>query len=102
MIHVIAWLKIKPGQFDAFVKRFKQLVPEVLAESGCIAYAPTIDVATGIDIQKPTESDVLTVVEQWESIEALRTHLEAPHVKVFFDDVGQWLESCQIIATEPA
>ena len=38
MIHVVAKIEVVPGKRDAFLDEFHRLVPEVLAEEGCVEY----------------------------------------------------------------
>jgi quinol monooxygenase YgiN len=40
MIHVVAVITAKPGQRAALLEAFAALRPAVLAEAGCIEYAP--------------------------------------------------------------
>ena len=75
MIHVVADIVVKPGHRDEFVSLFQQLVPTVLAEVGCLAYVPTVEVETGIGVQLPVRPHVVTVIEQWESVDTLRANL---------------------------
>ena len=83
MIHVIAAIETADGRRDDFLAVFRELVPKVLAEEGCVQYGPTIDVETGINSQPPVRENVVTVVEQWESLDALEAHLIAPHMNEF-------------------
>ena len=80
MIHVIATIELQPGRRDAFLAEFRKLVPLVLAEDGCVAYGPTIDLATGLSAQPAVRDDVATIVEAWESLPHLNAHLAAPHM----------------------
>lgn len=80
MICVIATIELVEGRRQAFLSEFRKIVPKVLAEPGCLEYSPMIDVPTGIGLQSPTRPDAVTVVEKWASIEALETHLIAPHM----------------------
>ena len=81
MIHVIASIEIQSGERDAFLEAFHEIVAPVRAEQGCIEYGPAIDLATDIPAQSPVRSDVVTVVEKWESLEHLKAHLDAPHMR---------------------
>jgi quinol monooxygenase YgiN len=83
MIHVIATITLHEGRRDAFLAEFHNLVPQVRAEPGCIEYGPTIDIATDISAQHPLRSDVVTIVEKWESLDHLKAHLAAPHMKEY-------------------
>ena len=82
MIHVLASLQIKEGHVAEFIEIFKANVPNVLKERGCIAYAPAIDVATGLSVQV-LDPNLVTIVEQWNSLEDLRAHLVAPHMQAY-------------------
>ncbi len=72
MIHVIATIDLHAGRRDEFLAEFHKLVPLVRAEAGCLDYGPTIDLPTGLSAQVPTRDLVVTVVEKWESLDALR------------------------------
>jgi quinol monooxygenase YgiN len=102
MIHVLASITVKPSQRDAFVAAFKQLVPEVLAEDGCIAYSPNIDTPTGLDAQSPVDENRVMVIEQWQSVEHLKAHLVAPHMQAFREKNGELVESMTLQICEPA
>ncbi len=79
MIHVIASIKIKSDSLNAFIDIFKANVPHVLGEKGCLGYEPTRDLPTGMPIQE-TDPSTVTIIEKWESPEALQAHLSAPHM----------------------
>ena len=83
MIHVVAIITAKPGKRAEILGHFRANVPTVRAEKGCIEYGPTVDVPTSIPAQGPPRADVVTVVEKWESVAALETHLMAPHMREF-------------------
>ncbi len=101
MIHVIATIKIIPGERENFLEAFRKLIPLVRAETGCLEYGPTIDVATSIDIQEPLRENVVTVVEQWESVQALEAHMIAPHMREYKEKVGAIMESVKIDVLQP-
>ena len=48
MIHVIASITIKEGRLSEFLEIFKSNIPNVIEETGCMEYVPTIDVPFGI------------------------------------------------------
>jgi quinol monooxygenase YgiN len=83
MIHVIATVELAEGKREAWLAEFRKVVPLVRAEKGCLEYGGTIDVATGIAAQVPLRPDVVTVVEKWESLDALQAHLAARHMGDF-------------------
>jgi quinol monooxygenase YgiN len=80
MICVIATIETAPGRREDLLAVFKNLVPQVLAEKGCIEYAPMIDVEYNRTSSRP---NVVTMVEKWESVAALEAHLAAPHMAEF-------------------
>ena len=55
----------------------------MLAEDGCLAYGPTVDVASGLPAQAAVRNDTATIVEAWESLDHLKAHLSAPHMLDF-------------------
>ena len=75
MIHVIANIDIKPGTREAFLEAVRALVPDVRAEQGCIAYGPAVDVRADVRRQIPFRENTVTIVERWESLDALKAHL---------------------------
>ena len=83
MISVLATIEVPEGRREDFLKIFRELVPKVLAEDGCVEYGPWTELPTSIPGQSPPRDDVVTVIEKWESIEALETHLMAPHMPEF-------------------
>lgn len=101
MIHVIAALTTAPGKRDELIAAFRELIPQVHAERGCIEYGTAVDVATPIDAQGPLREDVLMVVEKWESIAALEAHLAAPHMDRFFAAMADILTDIRVQVLEP-
>ncbi len=83
MICVIATIELKEGCRDGFLAVFRELVPKVLAEEGCVEYVPMVDVPTELPGQPPLDENVVTVVEKWSSVAALEQHLMAPHMGAF-------------------
>ena len=102
MIHVMARIKAHPGKGSTLLEAFEQLLPQVLAEAGCIRYVPTTDAATGIDRQAPVDADAVTIVEQWENLEHLQAHLTASHMQAFRTKAGPLIESAELRILEEA
>lgn len=102
MIYVIATIEIVAGKRNDFVNAFLANVPKVLAEDGCIEYAPTIDLATEIKAQPAVRDNVVTVVEKWESLAALNAHLVAPHMVSYRETVKDLVKGVSIQVLEPA
>lgn len=101
MIHVIATITTQPGKRDELIAAFQKLAPEVHAEEGCIEYGTAIDVSTPIAAQVDLREDVVTVVEKWESIQALEAHLAAPHMEAFRNSMGDVIAGIAIQVLEP-
>jgi quinol monooxygenase YgiN len=102
MIHVIATIEIAPGMRDDFLAAFAELVPDVRAEQGCLEYGPAVDLATSIADQPAARDNVVTVIEKWDSVEALRKHLEAPHMNRYRRTVKDIVLGVSIRVLEPA
>ena len=95
MIHVLASLTIKQGHLAEFIDIFKANIPAVLQEKGCIEYALAIDFPTDIPTQE-MDGNVATVVEKWESLDALKAHAVAPHMLAYGEKVKDILENVSL------
>jgi len=102
MIYVIATIHLNDGHRDAFIQAFNDNVPHVLAEDGCIAYAPVVDTDARLEKQPPLRSNVVVVVEQWESVEHLHAHLAAPHMDTYRKNVTGMVDRVELQVMEPA
>lgn len=89
MIFVLAHIEVHEGQRDAFLVEFRKIVPLVRDEVGCIEYAPTVDTATDIPVQQPLRTNIVTVVEKWQTVETLKAHLVAPHMLEYREKVKE-------------
>lgn len=102
MIHVVAIITAKPGQRDALLAAFKEVVPLVHAEQGCVEYGPVIDVEGAGAIQTPLGDDAYMVVEKWESLADLQAHAAAPHMAAFAQKARDMIAARVIHVLEPA
>lgn len=102
MIHVLATIQLNSGTRDAFLAEFHKLMPHVHAESGCIEYGPAIDIASPISVQDPVRENVVTVIEKWESIEALQSHLGAIHMAEYRMKVKNFVSGVRLQILQPA
>lgn len=84
-----------------FLEIFKSNVPDVRKERGCIDYFPAVDIDTGLPIQNLDEN-IVTIIEKWESLEALSDHLTAPHMLVYREKVKDIVENISIKALQEA
>ncbi|MCF7849007.1 MAG: antibiotic biosynthesis monooxygenase [Kiritimatiellales bacterium] len=101
MINVIATIKVKPGTTAQFAEIMKKYVPAVRAEDGCIEYTPAVDFDTGLARQIKDENAV-TVIEKWESPDALNTHLASPHMAEFKAEAGEFIEDLLLTVVQEA
>jgi quinol monooxygenase YgiN len=74
-------------------------VPKVLAEQGCIEYAPMVDLPNAMT---PLRENVVTMVEKWESLAALEAHLASPHMAEFRRETEPMRLSLSLQILQPA
>lgn len=101
MIYVVATVEIVAGKREQFLEEFRRLVPEVLAEQGCLFYGPTIDIASGIPRQVAVRENVVTIVESWESLVDLHAHIVAPHMNKYRERVKDLVVGTQLQILSP-
>lgn len=102
MIHVIATIEIAEGRRDEFLAEFWKIVPAVRAEDGCLEYGPTVDAPTDIGSQKQKGDNVVTVVERWTTLDALKAHLVAPHMQEYRPKVKDLVQCSTLHILKPA
>ena len=86
MINVIASICIETGSLSDFLEIFRANMLKVREEKGCIEYVPLVDIDAKLAPQT-LDDNVVTIIEKWESLEALREHLEAPHMLAYREKV---------------
>ena len=101
MITVLASVTIKDGCTDEFIAIFNANVPAVLGEDGCIEYYPTVDIDSGLPPQQ-LDSQTVTIVEKWQSLEALNAHLKAPHMLRYMEQVAEIVVHVSLKILQPA
>ncbi len=102
MISLVVTMVIKEGRMDEFLAECKKIRPKVLAEKGCFAYDYFKEVQSPLGSQEPVQKNRITLLERWESMEALQEHSDAPHMKEFLSKVKEWRESVTSRVLEPA
>jgi quinol monooxygenase YgiN len=102
MIHVIAIIELLDGQRAAFLAEFHRVMPKVRAEEGCLEYGPAVDVESGIPVQSPLRANVVTVIEKWANLAALKAHLQAPHMLEYRVRVKPFVAAVKLQILEPA
>ncbi len=95
MINVIASIRVKTGSLSDFLEIFKSIMPKVRGEKGCIDYFPAVDIDAKLPPQILDEN-VVTIIEKWENLQALRDHLEAPHMLAYREKVKSIVEGLSL------
>ena len=101
-VHVLAIITAKPGKRAELLKNFQANVPNVHAEDGCIEYVATVDAADAPSSQTAFGADTFVVVEKWASMDALKAHGAAPHMKAYAERTRDLIASRVIRVLEPA
>lgn len=92
MIHVIAIITTKAGKRAEVLSAFREIVPLVLAEEGCIEYGPTVDAENAPGIQTKCGPDTFIVIEKWTSTETLDAHGKSDHMLAYGKKVGHLID----------
>jgi len=95
MINVIASIQTKEGQLSEFIEIFKSNIPKVLEEKGCIEYVHTIHDPTCLHHQE-LNSNVVTIIEKWNSLEDLMAHLSAPHMLEYKEKTKDFVDKMSV------
>jgi quinol monooxygenase YgiN len=95
MINVIATIYVKEGRMSEFIDIFKSNIPNVLNETGCVEYIPTIDLPMGLTTQQCNEN-VVTIIEKWHSLDDLKKHFSAPHMLIYRERVKDYVENVSL------
>lgn len=101
MIHVIATVELNEGKLEAFLGEFRQVMPKVLAEHGCIEYGPAVDLPTGLAAQGGARPGTVTIVERWSDLPALEAHLCAPHMAAYRVRVKEFVKAVKLQILQP-
>jgi quinol monooxygenase YgiN len=83
-VYVLCRFDLKSdADISDYVSKTLSVVPTVRAENGCQMYTLLKDAET--DWEKPMRfgERTLWMIEKWDSIEALKAHIDAPHMKAF-------------------
>lgn len=79
MIKVVAKNYIAADKVDQCIELVKELVEQTKKEAGCISYKMYQDIK---------EPSLLTMIETWESEEALQAHMASPHFTRLVPQIG--------------
>jgi len=102
MIHVVATIELKPGCRQKYLDVLLKNVAPVKGEQGCLAYEPTIDTDTDIAVHEKAGPDVVTIIEAWESVDALKKHFTQPHMLAYREKVKDLFKKVSIRVLKPA
>ena len=100
MINLVVTMIVKEGRMKDFLSECEALRPLVLREKGCIAYEYTRDVQSSIPIQEKIDPNRITLIERWESLDALKVHGDAPHMAAAGPRMQELRASVAIRVTE--
>ena len=95
MITVLASIHVRTGRLADFLHIFKDNMVEVRKEKGCIEYFPAIDIPVDLPSQVVDEN-VVTVLEKWDTMEALKAHLVSSHMQAYRVMVKDMIENVQL------
>ena len=95
MTHVIASITIKEGRLSEFLEIFKSNIPNVIEETGCMEYVPTIDAPSGLTAQT-CNANVVTIIEKWNALEDLKKHMSSPHMLAYREKVKDHVENVSL------
>lgn len=81
---IVATVKIKPEQREAFIKAATACAEATRKEPGCVSYRLYED---------PTEKGSFLYFEEWKDQAAIDEHFKAPHLATFFGTVQSMFAS---------
>ena len=83
-VYVLCRFDLKPDADVAdYTGKTLAVVPTVRAEDGCRMYTLLKDAATDWDKPMRFGERTMWMLEKWDSVDALKAHLETPHMKAF-------------------
>lgn len=85
-----------------YVSKTLAVVPPVRAEEGCRLYTLLEDADTDWDAPQRFGERTFWMVEKWDSVEALKAHLETPHMKAFGPTVKDMRKGMTFHVLQPA
>lgn len=101
MVIVIASIEVADGKREEFLEIFRENVPKVRQEKGCVEYLPAVDVEAGLAVQA-LDPLTVTVVERWATLEALHEHLKAPHMLEYREKVKDLVKGVSLKVLQQA
>ena len=102
MIFVLATVNAVEGRRSEFLDAFRELVPLVHAEDGCIEYGASVDVQTNLPVQVGPREQTVVIIEKWRDLAALEGHLMAPHMLAYRERIKGLVANVSLQILEPA
>ncbi|TWH83831.1 putative quinol monooxygenase [Sedimentibacter saalensis] len=87
MIKVVAKGVYLEGKTDEAIALYDEMVKETRNEQGCIAYNLFRD---------KDNKDILTMIEEWESVEALEAHKNSEHFTRIIPKIARLRKSAEL------
>lgn len=87
MIYVMAAITANDGQREELVEAFRAILPAVRAKAGCLEYGLSIHLESGLEGQAPYDENVVTIVEKWVDLDALKAHINDHQYQDWFEQV---------------
>jgi len=95
MINVIASICVNTGTLSDYLEILKANISAVRKEKGCVEYVPMVDIDAKLPMQV-LDNNVVTILEKWESLEALHAHLASPHMLDYRKKVRNMVENVAV------
>jgi quinol monooxygenase YgiN len=97
MLTIVAEIRAYPNGLhkDKIIQAFKKITPTVLQEQGCHGYQLLVDAGVDVSYQSK-DSDLIVMLEKWESIEHLNAHLQTEHMQAYQLEVKEHVADVKI------
>ncbi len=102
MILVIVTSQIREGRMAEFLAACRETRPKVLAEKGCLGYEHALDTQSPLRSQESLNPNRVTLIETWESLEALVEHSRSSRGHEFAQQVRDLREHVTVRVTKSA
>ena len=101
-VYVLCRFDLKPDADAAdYAAKTLAVVPAVRREDGCRMYTLLKDASTDWDRPMRFGDRTMWMLEKWDSVDALKAHLSAPHMKAFGPTVAPMRASSTFHVLEP-
>ncbi|MDD4088132.1 MAG: putative quinol monooxygenase [Tissierellia bacterium] len=87
MIKVVAKACYYEGKAEEAIKLYEELVEKTRKEDGCISYSLFRDIE---------DDSILTMIEEWESKDALDKHFKTEHFTRLVPIIGKFRKSSEV------